>query len=135
MAATQKVEITDIPNLQLTLNNQRAMFGKQPYSSYESRIKDLKALKKMLLDNQDRFIETMSKDFGHRCNDDSRIGDILTTVSGINYSLSKLKKWMKPKSRHIGILFQPASGKVMYQPKGVIGIITPWNYPLYLTHK
>jgi coniferyl-aldehyde dehydrogenase len=133
MAATQKVEITDIPNLQLTLNNQRTLFSKQPYTSYESRVKDLKALKKMLLDNQDRFIETMSKDFGHRCNDDSRIGDILTTVSGINYSLAKLKKWMKPKSRHIGILFQPASGKVMYQPKGVIGIITPWNYPLFLS--
>lgn len=87
----------------------------------------------MLLDNQEQFIEAMSKDFGHRCQDDSRIGDILTTVSGINYSLSKLKKWMKPKSRHIGILFQPASGKVMQQPKGVIGIITPWNYPLFLS--
>lgn len=39
---------------------------------------------------------------------------------------------MKPSKRHVGILFQPASGYVMYQPVGVVGIIVPWNYPLFL---
>jgi coniferyl-aldehyde dehydrogenase len=128
-----QVEITDISQLQLTLNNQRVQFNKTPYSDYQSRIQDLKALKRMLLDNQDAFITAMSQDFGHRSVEDSRIGDIMTTIMGINYSISKLKKWMKPKSRHVSILFQPAKAQVMMQPKGVIGIVSPWNYPLFLS--
>jgi coniferyl-aldehyde dehydrogenase len=128
-----QVEITDISQLQLTLNNQRVEFNKTPYADYQSRISDLKKLKKMVLDNQDAFTEAMSKDFGHRSVEDSRIGDIMTTVMGISYSISKLKKWMKPKSRHVGILFQPAKAHVLMQPKGVIGIVSPWNYPLFLS--
>jgi coniferyl-aldehyde dehydrogenase len=127
------VEITDISQLQLTLNSQRVQFNKTPYADYQTRIADLKKLKKMVIDNQDAFAMAMGNDFGHRSLDDSRIGDIMTTVMGINYSISKLKKWMKPKSRHVGILFQPAKAHVMMQPKGVIGIVTPWNYPLFLS--
>ena len=34
--------------------------------------------------------------------------------------------------RRVGVAFQPASAKVVYQPLGVVGIIVPWNYPLFL---
>ncbi|EPN14144.1 aldehyde dehydrogenase, partial [Pseudomonas syringae pv. actinidiae ICMP 18804] len=34
--------------------------------------------------------------------------------------------------RRVGLMFQPASAKVVYQPLGVIGVIVPWNYPLFL---
>ncbi len=39
---------------------------------------------------------------------------------------------MKPSRRSVGLAFQPASARVLYQPLGVVGIIVPWNYPLYL---
>src|SRR3546814_3273950 len=39
---------------------------------------------------------------------------------------------MKPSRRHVCLAFQPASARVVYQPLGVVGIIVPWNYPLYL---
>lgn len=61
------------------------------------------------------------------------LGDMLVPVSGINQSIKKLKRWMKPKNKHIGILFQPAKGQVVPQPKGVVGIMAPWNYPLMLS--
>ena len=126
-------EITSIKQLKDTLSLQKEYFNKTPYRAYEERIEDLYALKKLLLDNQELLIQAISDDFGHRSSDDSRIGDILTTVSGINYTISKLKGWMKAKPKHIGILFQPATGKVLYQPLGVIGIIAPWNYPVFLS--
>ncbi|WP_313131798.1 coniferyl aldehyde dehydrogenase, partial [Stutzerimonas nitrititolerans] len=44
----------------------------------------------------------------------------------------RLRKWMKPSRRSVGLAFQPASARVLYQPLGVVGIIVPWNYPLYL---
>jgi len=126
-------EITTIVELNETLALQKAHFNKNTYPSYAQRIADLRSLKKLLLDNQQGFIDAMSQDFGHRSKDDSRIGDILTTISGINYTIGKLKGWMKAKKKHIGILFQPAKGEVISQPKGVIGIIAPWNYPLFLS--
>ena len=126
-------EITEITELDQVLSLQKSMFRETPYPSYKQRIEDLKALKKLLLANQQAFIETLSEDFGHRCADDSKLGDLLTTVSGINYSIKNLKFWMRSESKRIGLLFQPAKGKVIYQPLGVIGIIAPWNYPLFLS--
>ncbi|WP_460804867.1 coniferyl aldehyde dehydrogenase [Microbulbifer agarilyticus] len=125
--------VSDIEAIALVLQNQKLAFGEDRYPSYESRIADLCALKAILLNNQERFIESLSQDFGYRCSDDTRIGDLLTTVSGINYTLKRLKKWMKPARRHVGLLFQPASARVLYQPLGVVGIMVPWNYPLFLS--
>ena len=125
-------EITTIDDLKETLAQQQKSFKSAPYRSYQQRIEDLKTLKIMLLDNQQQFIETLSQDFGHRSEDDSIIGDIFTSISGINYSIKRLKSWMKPKSRHVSLILQPARASIIYQPVGVVGIIAPWNYPIFL---
>ena len=115
-----------------TLAKQKQAFLENSYPSYKERLSHLTKLKALLLDNQDALIGAISQDFGHRSKDDTRIGDILSTVAGINYAISKLKRWMKPERRHVGILFQPATARVEYQPKGIIGIMVPWNYPVFL---
>mgnify|MGYP000447424651 FL=1 len=125
-------EIITQEALENTFSQQKKYFASNTYPSYQERINDLKTLKALIVNNQQAFIDAMSQDFGHRSAEDSRIGDILTTVMGINYTIKKLKSWMKPEKKHIGILFQPAKGEVVYQPKGVIGIIAPWNYPVFL---
>jgi len=112
---------------------QKAAFKLQPYLDAASRIHDLQLLKKALLDHQQSLVEALSEDFGCRSLDDSKMADLMPTVMGINYALKRVKKWMKPSKRHVGPLFQPAKGYVMYQPLGVVGIITPWNYPLFLS--
>lgn len=114
------------------LNSLKNSFKKTPFPDRDQRQQDLKTLKALLLNNQDALIQAMCEDFGNRSNDDSKIGDILTTVQGINYSLKHLKKWMKPSKRHLSLLLQPASARVEYQPLGVVGIIVPWNYPVFL---
>jgi len=126
-------EILDPKEVEEILSLQKNTFRQNPYPEYDQRIQDLKSLKKILLDNQQLLVENMCAAFGHRCTDDSIVGDILTSVTGINYSIKKLKSWMKPERKSIGILFQPASGKVIYQPLGVVGIIAPWNYPVFLS--
>jgi len=126
-------EITTIAELNSSLASQKQYFSNNIYPAYQERVNDLKSLKTLLLENQNEFIKALSLDFGHRSIDDTKIGDILTTVSGINYTLKRMKRWMKPQRKHIGLLFQPAKGEVISQPKGVIGIVTPWNYPLFLS--
>jgi coniferyl-aldehyde dehydrogenase len=126
-------KITTQKALAETFLQQKKYFANNTYPSYQDRIKDLNKIKVLLINNQQNFIDAMSQDFGHRSADDTKIGDILTTVMGINYAIKELKSWMKPEKKHIGILFQPAKGEVIYQPKGVIGIIAPWNYPVFLS--
>lgn len=112
---------------------QKSYFLQNTYPSYQQRIADLLKLKSLLIDNQQAFIQAMSQDFGHRSADDSKLGDILGTVMGINYTIKRLKRWMKAEKKHVGLLFQPAKASVIFQPKGVIGIIAPWNYPVFLS--
>lgn len=113
-------------------NKQKQAFANHPYPSYQQRIKHLTALKQALLDNQQALVDALSDDFNCRSADESKMADIMPTIMGINYAIKHLKKWMKPSKRHVGMLFQPAKGYVMYQPLGVVGIITPWNYPIFL---
>lgn len=112
---------------------QKEAFVNDPYLTAQTRIDDLVKLKTAILTHQDALITAMSKDFGCRSVDDSKMGDLMPTILGINYAIKHIKKWMKPSKRHVGILFQPAKAYVMYQPLGVVGIITPWNYPLFLS--
>ncbi len=125
-------EVTTQKTLADTFLQQKEYFARNTYPSYQERIRDLIKLKALLIDNQQAFIKAISQDFGYRSANDTTIGDILTTVMGINYTIKKLKAWMKPEKKHIGLLFQPAKGEVIYQPKGVVGIIAPWNYPVFL---
>lgn len=100
--------------------------------SAKQRISDVKALKNALTNHQDELLNAMSEDFGHRSKDDSKLGDFLTTVLSANYAIKHIKRWMKQSKRHVHPLFQPAKAYVQYQPLGVVGIITPWNYPIFL---
>lgn len=60
------------------------------------------------------------------------MAEILPSVEGIRYAVNHIKKWMKPSRRKVGLIFQPARAGVIFQPLGVVGIIVPWNYPVYL---
>lgn len=129
-AADDQQEIKAIDEILIT---QKQYFASEPYLSAQARIADLLTLKSAILEHQEALVLALSKDFGCRSLDDSKMGDLMPTIMGINYAIKHIKKWMKPSKRHVGILFQPAKAFVMYQPLGVIGIITPWNYPIFLS--
>jgi coniferyl-aldehyde dehydrogenase len=111
---------------------QKKAFHNNPAPSLAERQENLKRLKRALLTYQDRLLEAIDRDFSCRSRDESLIAEVMPSIQGINYTLKNLKGWMKPSRRRVSMLFQPASNKVYYQPKGVVGVIVPWNYPLYL---
>ncbi len=115
------------------LARQKASFREQGAPSRQQREAQLIALKQALLSHQQAIVEALNADYGHRSPDDSRISDIMPCVNNINYTLKKLKGWMKPSHRHAGILLAPAKVQVQYQPLGVVGIIVPWNFPVMLS--
>ena len=111
---------------------QRAAFDADPYPSAARRRASIKALKRQISRYQDVLAEAMSRDFGFRAPTESKMLDLLGSTLEANHAIAHLKRWMKPSRRATELLFLSNSLSVTYQPKGVVGIIVPWNFPVYL---
>ena len=111
---------------------QRAACFAQPYPDADERVARLKALKHQTQRFQDLLAEAMSADFGFRPAAESKMLDLLGSVLEAHHAISHLRRWMKPSPRSTELLFLGNRLKVTYQPKGVVGVIVPWNFPIYL---
>ncbi len=89
----------------------------------------------LLVDHGDALCKAMNADFGNRSHDLSMMADIVGTVNFGKYCLKHLNKWAKADKRKplfpLGLL--GAKAEVRYEPKGVIGILSPWNFPVQLS--
>src|SRR6185436_19444670 len=112
---------------------QREAYLRHPYPTYEERLAALKALERVLVDNAAAIAEAVNADFGHRSVEESLMAEVFASVDGIRDARKRLKKWMKPQRRHISLMYATGSNRVVPQPKGVVGVVAPWNYPLFLT--
>lgn len=111
---------------------QKRAFAAHPCPTAEARLDSLQRLKTMLLEHVDEICAAANADFGNRSPDETRTLEIITSLESIRYHSRHLRRWMKPQPRRIGAPQWPARAWVQYQPLGVVGIIAPWNYPLYL---
>ena len=118
--------------LEQLFNSQRKAFAANPMPLAGQRLQWLKTLRTLLSDERQALVDAINSDFSHRSADETLLAELMPSLLGIQYASKHLKKWMKPSRRHVGMAFQPASAKVIYQPLGVVGVIVPWNYPLFL---
>ena len=116
----------------LIFAKQRSASRQQHYPSLEARLQNLDKLQKLLLDNQTAIADAINTDFGNRCSQETRMLEVFGLLGGIGYNRKRLKKWMKPQKRHIGLAYLGGKNTVIPQPKGVVGVVSPWNYPLFL---
>ena len=119
-------------DLHSLLDMQRKAYAAHPFPPLAQRQQWLKSLRQLLSREREVLIDAISQDFSHRSPDETLFAELMPSLHSLDYTLKHLKRWMKPSSRSVGMMFQPASAKVVYQPVGVVGIIVPWNYPLYL---
>ena len=118
--------------LQALFETQRQAYAAHPMPPIAQRRQWLKSLRRLLSDEREVLIDAISQDFSHRSPDETLLAELMPSLHSIDYTLKHLARWMKPSPRKVGMTFQPASAKVVYQSLGVVGIIVPWNYPLYL---
>lgn len=107
-------------------------FNEAPYLAIAERIRLLKQLKRQLISLENELVAAISKDFGYRTTFDTVMGDLLPSVKAITHTIKHLPKWVKDSPRHAGLSLAPSKVSVSYQPKGVVGVISPWNYPIQL---
>lgn len=114
------------------LQKQRDAFIKDGPPTLVQRRADLNALRKAVTAHRKRIEEAVDADFGGRSPYETALLDIVGVVQAIDYLSRNLKRFMKPERRHVAATFQRGRAWVEYQPLGVIGIMSPWNYPFLL---
>ncbi|MBT8132323.1 MAG: aldehyde dehydrogenase family protein, partial [Gammaproteobacteria bacterium] len=122
-------EITTMDDLFL---KQKAAFTRAPYPSLKARQAYLSKLIELLIREQEAIVEAISADFGNRSQDETRTAEIMVSVEGLRYAKRRLRRWMRPDPVSVGRLMFSTRARTEYKPKGVVGIIAPWNYPLLM---
>jgi coniferyl-aldehyde dehydrogenase len=119
-------------DLQSILLKQKAAFTAampEPMSVRRDRIDRAIAL---LIDNKDEFARAVSADFGHRSTEQTLMTDIMPSVSAMKHAKKHFESWARGEKRKptfpLGLI--GAKAEVRYQPKGVVGVVAPWNFPI-----
>jgi len=119
-------------HLHALLSAQKNAYDRQGIPSLEHRLASLNDLFNILKTNQHAIAEAISKDFGHRAQQETQLAELFLCIDGIRYIRKHLKKWMRPQKRSTSIWLLGSGNRVIPQPLGVVGIVVPWNYPLFL---
>jgi coniferyl-aldehyde dehydrogenase len=114
------------------LERQQRAFLRDMSPSRAVRLDRLERLCAMLDAQAEKFAACISEDFGGRSPVEIRITETMMLQSAIRHVKRHLKGWMKPRRAPTALAYLPGSSRLMRQPLGVVGIISPWNYPLQL---
>ena len=116
------------------LTRQRAaqLAAGPPYAA--ERIDRINRVADLIIRHREAFEKALSDDFGHRSVGVTAFADIAASVAPLTHAAKNVRKWMKPEKRGVefplGLL--GASARIEHQPKGVVGVMAPWNFPVYL---
>lgn len=122
-------------DLDLKLSILKKRFIEGSYPNLSERIDRIKRLKSLIEDNIDSFHQALAKDFGSRHEQLSLLSDTKPVINNANNALKNIHRWIKPEKRKpnfpLGLLGSKAF--IHTQPYGVVGLISPWNFPLNLS--
>ncbi len=93
----------------------------------------LKALRRVVADQRHVFADAIMQDYGTRSRNETLMAEIVPVLTAVSDALRHVGAWMAPEARRTAPMFWPAGNRVVWQPKGVVLIISPWNYPVQLT--
>lgn len=123
----------EIDRMRRLFERQRAAYDAAPAPDLASRKAGLRRLIDALQRHQDAIVAAVDADFGVRSGTETRMVEVMGPILEARHALSHLRRWMKPQRRSTELLFTTNRTWVQYQPKGVVGIIATWNFPLYLS--
>ncbi|AWW74870.1 coniferyl aldehyde dehydrogenase [Erythrobacter sp. KY5] len=120
--------------LERLLELQRSAFTASRPESMKMRKNRIRRAMALLKDHGENLCKAMSADFGNRAMHQSMITDIDGTIGAGKNALSNMDKWARPEKRKVQfpLGLMGAKAEVRYEPKGVIGILSPWNFPVNL---
>ena len=124
--------ITTVEQLQKQFSRLHALSRSNPINDWAIRERLLDDLEMLLSDNRENLAHAISADFGHRSESETQFAELFPSFTGISHAKKYGKSWMKTRRASISAMYRPAHNEIQPQPLGVVGIMVPWNYPLYL---
>ncbi len=98
----------------------------------QQRRADLERLRDALRAGVPAMDAAIRADFGHRSEHENLVSEVMVTLAEIDHTLKHLRAWSKPRKAAVGWRFRPGRARVLPEPVGVVGILSPWNYPVNL---
>lgn len=126
-------EVRHLADMAATLDRQRAAFLRAGPPSLAQRKASLTRLRAAILASRGELEEAISADFGNRSRHETDVMELACVVQAIDYLRRHLRRFMRPQRRHVDVLYRTGRAHVEYQPLGVVGVMSPWNYPISLT--
>jgi coniferyl-aldehyde dehydrogenase len=125
-----------VQDMTAVLAAQKAAHLRDGAPSAEKRIAWIDLCIGLLVDHRAGIEAALTTDFGSRSKEATAFTDVASSIGALKHAKAHLKAWMKPEKRKttpaiLGLF--GAKAEVRYQPKGVVGIISPWNFPVNLT--
>jgi coniferyl-aldehyde dehydrogenase len=123
-------------DMQEILAAQKAAHLRDGAPTAEQRIDRIDRCIQLLVDNRRAIEDALDADFGSRSREATAFTDVAGSIGPLKHAKAHLRRWMKPEKRKttpaiLGLF--GAKAEVRYQPKGVVGVISPWNFPVNLT--
>ena len=126
----------DADQMQRILDAQKRSYLEEGIVTQQVRHDRLERAINVIKNNDKKLVAAMAEDFGHRSEHQSMFTDIAASVSPLRHAQSNLARWCKPEKRRVGpfpLNLLGAKARIDYQPLGVVGVISPWNFPVNLT--
>jgi coniferyl-aldehyde dehydrogenase len=126
---------TPLASMRDVLERQRADYLREGEVAGTTRVDRIDRAIALLVDHRDRLVDAMMADFGHRSRHQSLFTDIAASIGPLKHAKKHLAEWMKPEKRRVDFPLNllGARARIEYQPLGVVGVISPWNFPVNLT--